>query len=159
MLKKDQIAEWEEKNWKRKAYYDKKGNVIIPGIWFRGAIINAARQTRLVPNFATSKKQTFTNYVESFIVENIGEKYKEKMLEYDGQYVDGQGGRGGSKVWRIRPRLDNWTAKLRIVDPAGRMLKDELKALLEYAGMFVGVGDGKKINYGRFEIITIMEAN
>jgi len=65
-LKKDQLSEWEEKNWRRKAERDKKGNVIFPLRWFRSAFIQACKSSGLVPSFATSKKQTYTRYAQKY---------------------------------------------------------------------------------------------
>ena len=36
-VKKNELEEWEQNNWKRKAELDKKGNVILPERWFRSS--------------------------------------------------------------------------------------------------------------------------
>ena len=61
------------------------------------------------------------------------------------------------KVLRYRPLARKWEGTFEIVDPAGRMKKTELKDLIEYGGMFIGLGDDRKDNFGRFEVKEIKE--
>ena len=156
-LKKDQLSEWEEKNWKRKAERDKKGNVILPIRWFRSAFIQACKSSGLVPHFATSKRQTYSRYAQSMIFQNTTFTCSEKDLKEYGAYVGAQGANSKTKVWRIRPQIDGWETDLEIIDPFGRMNEKEMKELLDYSGVLVGVGDGRSLNFGRFEIISLKE--
>jgi len=158
-LKKDQLDEWEEKNWLRKAEYDTKGNVILPNEWIKGTLIDACKKTRIVPHYAKSKSQTYTNYVQGMMIELKKPMSKKKDLEYYGAYVGSRGGMGGGKIWKVRPLLKKWKATFTIKDPIGRMKKDELYALLNYAGLMIGVGDNRRNNYGRFVIKSIKEMN
>ena len=157
-LKKDQLSEWEEdkKNWCRKAEFDKAGNVIIPDRWFKNAMIESCKKNRIIPHFATRKNETYTNYVRSCVVLNCGGALcKKKDLVYDGAYVS----INNSKIWRVRPKMENWSATFEIVDPAARMKVDELEEMITYAGMMVGIGDNRINNLGRFDIKKIVEVN
>lgn len=156
-LKKDQLGEWEEKNWRRKAERDKKGNVIFPTRWFRSAFIQACKSSMMVPHFATSKKQTYSKYATSMIFQNTTFVCSEKDLIEYGAYVGAQGANSKTKVWRIRPQIEKWETDIEIIDPFGRMKDSELKELLDYAGMLVGVGDGRSLNFGRFEVVSLKE--
>lgn len=156
-LKKDQLSEWEEKNWRRKAERDKKGNVVLPTRWFRSAFIQACKSSMLVPNFATSKRQTYSKYAQSMLFQNTTFVCPEKELKQYGVYVGAQGANSKTKIWRIRPQIDNWETDVEIVDPFGRMSEKEFKELLDYSGMLVGVGDGRSLNFGRFEVVSIKE--
>lgn len=156
-LKKDQLSEWEEKNWRRKAERDKKGNVVLPTRWFRSAFIQACKSSMLVPNFATSKRQTYSKYAQSMLFQNTTFVCSEKELKQYGVYVGAQGANSKTKIWRIRPQIDNWETDVEIVDPFGRMSEKEFKELLDYSGMLVGVGDGRSLNFGRFEVVSIKE--
>jgi len=157
-LKKDQLSEWEEdkKNWSRKAELDKAGNVIIPDRWFKNAMIESCKKNRIIPHFATRKNETYTNYVRSCVVLNCGGALcKKKDLVYDGAYVS----INNSKIWRVRPKMENWSATFEIIDPAARMKVDELEEMITYAGMMVGIGDNRINNLGRFDIKKIVEVN
>jgi len=37
-VQKDKMPEWEEKNWRRKAYFDKNDNVILPDTYIIGSL-------------------------------------------------------------------------------------------------------------------------
>lgn len=154
-LKKNELGDWEENNWHKKAEFDSEGGIIIPDRWFKSMIETSAKQTRIVPHFATRKNETYTNYINSFMVYSKGKKFNRKDLEYYGAFVGAQGKNSSTKVWRVRPLINKWSWEFEIIDPAGRMKEDELKALIEYGGLFIGLGDNRKNNYGRFEIQNI----
>jgi len=154
-LKKDQLEAWEDANWKRKAERDSKGNVILPTRWFRASFIQSCKSTMMVPKFATSKKQTYTRYAQSLIFQGTTFMCNEKDLKEYGAYVGAQGAGSKTKVWRIRPQLDSWETDIEVIDPFGRMDEDEFKELLDYSGTIVGVGDGRSLNFGRFEVVSI----
>jgi len=154
-LKKNELDDWEQKNWRRKAETDGKGNVTIPPRWFRSSFINACKVTRLVPHFATRKSETFTRYAESMVFDNSTFKCSPKDLKAWGTYVSPQG--GSSQIYCIRPTLMEWESEFDLIDALGRMRLEELKELLEYAGQILGVGTARKLNYGRFEVLSVKE--
>lgn len=156
-VKKDELDEWEEKNWRRKAELDKKGNVILPPRWFRKSFIDACGQTGIVPNFAKSKNKTYSKYAQSMFFDNTSYKCSPKDLIPHGAFVGARGKNSSTKIWRIRPMIEKWETDFDIIDPFGRMKIEELKTLLEYSGMIIGVGDGRSLNFGRFEILDIKE--
>ena len=159
-LKKNELTEWEEENWMKKGEFN-NGNAIIPSEWLKSMLLNACKQTRMVPHFATSKKETYTRYMQSVLIPPkppIEVAKKTKLVAHGGFYPgQGKSSRGG-KVWRVFPRLNNWEAKFELVDPFGRMKKEELKELLEYGGYFIGIGDQRTMNFGRFDIDYIKSA-
>jgi hypothetical protein len=159
-LKKNEYADWEEdaKNWKRKAEFDKLGNPIIPNRWFKSCMVASCKKNRIVPSFETKKNATYTNYVQSFMVFNIGKPvclYKD--LEEHGEFVGAQGKNSDSKVWRVRPIKEKWKADFQVIDPVGRMTMGELKEIIEFAGLLIGIGDNRLNNYGRFELTKLVE--
>jgi hypothetical protein len=154
-LKRNQLDEWEEENWKRKAETDSKGKVILPTRWFRSSFINACRFSRLIPHFATSKKETYTRYAESMLFQDTTFKEGINKLKPFGAYVGARGKNSPTKVWKIRPQIDAWETEFEVIDPFGRMNEKELQELLEYSGMLVGVGDARNLNFGRFKVISI----
>lgn len=157
-LKKDELNEWEENNWQRKAEIDDNGMVVTPARWFSGMLIEACKKTAIVPHFATSKRQTYTAYASSFILNIISDPLcAANETEYFGAYVGAQGAGSKTRVWKIRPKISNWASIFEIVDPLGRMKKAELKEILDYGGLIIGVGDARRLGYGRFEVVKITE--
>ena len=158
-LKKNEMPEWEENeaNWKRKAEIKGKDSIVIPSRWIKSMLINACKQTRLVPHFANKKSATYTIYMQSMMIEDSAPICRMKDLKPYGAYVGAQGKNSSTKVWRIRPMKENWDTIFLIVDPYGRMKTEELKELLEYSGMFIGLGDNRINNFGRFEVDKIQE--
>lgn len=156
-LKKDELERWEEQVWPEKAEFDKDGNVIIPDRWLKACLVEACKKHRLVPRFATSKKQTYTDYVRTMMVRNTKPLCKREDLKPFGAFVGAQGKNSATKVWRIRPMVEEWDADFEITDPNGLMPIEDLKELLEYAGMFIGIGDNRVNSFGRFEVVSITE--
>ncbi len=157
-LKKDEIAEFEEANWRRKAEVDEENMVVIPSRWVRAMLISSCKKTAMVPHFATSKRQTYTAYMSSFIVNNIGGPLCSlEELVYFGAYVGAQGAGSKSKVWKVRPMVKEWRGVFEIVDPLGRMKVEELEELLNYGAYIIGIGDARSLNYGRFDVVKITE--
>jgi len=164
--KKNELSEWEENNWQRKAYTE-NGNVVLPATHIKGCLVNACKHTKIVPYFATKKNETWTRYIEDgmqisgALVEANGTKGlaigKVKDLKPYGAFTGAQGKNSATKVWRIRPLLETWKVSFELIDPFGRIRKQDLLELFEYAGVFEGVGDGRKIGFGRFTVKTIKE--
>jgi len=158
-LKKDELEENELKNWKMKAETS-NGYAIIPPEWIIGCLVNSAKETRMIPWFATSKNQTYTKYIsnikvspgKSIIAGKVSDlKRKEAMLSSQGK------SRMGGKVLRCHPILEKWNTKFELVDTVERMKKDELKELLTWGGMAIGIGDQRIFNFGRFEVVDVKE--
>lgn len=160
-LKKDQLEENELKNWKLKAEII-NGNAVIPPEWIISCLVNSAKETRIIPWFATSKNQTYTKYISNIKI-NPGKPIiagKEKDLKRKEAMLSSQGKSNmGGKVLRCHPILENWNASFELIDTVGRMKKDELSTLLNWGGTAVGIGDQRIFNFGRFEIIGIKELN
>lgn len=158
-LKSNQMDEWELNNWHRKAEYDPKGNLIIPSTWQRGCLRDSCKMNRIVPHFARSKKETYTSYVESMFYQDAILSAMEKDLIPYVAFVNRGTKTQPRKVWTTRPMLESWEATLIIKDNFGRMQKEELKEIVDFAGMMIGMGDARKLNFGRFEVMSIKEIN
>lgn len=158
-LKKDELEENELKNWKMKAEIS-NGNAIIPPEWIIGCLVNAAKETRIVPWFATTKSQTYTKYISNIkispgkpIIAGKANDLKRKEAMLSSQ---GKSNRGG-KVLRCHPILEEWNATFELIDTVERMKKEELEKLLAWGGAAVGIGDQRIFNFGRFEVKNIKE--
>ena len=156
-LRGDELDEWDEKNWRRKAALGTKGEVRIPARWLRKSIINAATFSRIVPYFAKSKKETYTRYLESIFVESDDVICSAKELKPYGDYTNKGTQQRPRKIWEVRPMLEKWNCRFILHDMFGRMRIEELKQILAFAGAYVGIGDNRKNNFGRFEVVKIME--
>jgi len=157
-LRKNELAEFEEKNWLLKAEYNGNGDVVVPSEWLKGMLINACKQTGFVPHYATKKTERYTRYVQGVFISESPVVCKKNDLECYGAFLPSQPGKLNSgKIWKVFPMLKNWSVVFRIHDPFGRMRKDELEALLDYGGKFVGIGDLRIMNYGRFEVEYVKE--
>jgi len=158
-LKKNELAEYEEENWMKKAEIN-DGNAILPSEWIHAMLINACKQTGMHPHFAINKKETYTRYIQNIVIPQqppIVLDKKEKLEPY-GAFLSSQPGKMNSgKIWKIFPMLRKWSATFTIVDPFGRMKLEELKELLEYGGMFIGIGDQRNKNFGRFDVDYVRE--
>jgi len=154
-LEKNRLAEWEKTNWRKKALRDDKGNIIIPIVWIKSAFENACKHSRIIPHFATSKKETYTRYAGSMFFDKSSFRCSEKDLELISSYMGGQGAGSKTKVLKYFPKITKWETSFEIADPEGRMNISELKSLLEYAGLFEGIGDFRRVNCGRFEVTSI----
>jgi len=156
-LNKNDYPEWEKKNWRRRALRDKKGNVIIPVIWIKSAFVNACKHSLINPNYTSTKKGTYTRYAEAMYFDNTTFKCNEKDLILVEAYMGAQGAGSKTKVLKSYPKIEEWKTNVEVSDPDGRMTKEELKTLFEFAGRFEGIGDFRKINHGRFEVESIKE--
>jgi hypothetical protein len=158
-LKKDQLEENELKNWKMKAETN-NGNAIIPPEWIIGCLVNSAKETRIIPWFATTKNQTYTKYISNIKISPgipiVAGKVKDLKRKDAILSSQGKSNRGG-KVLRCHPILEKWNAKYEVIDTIGRMKLEELETLFRWGGQAVGIGDQRIFNFGRFDIKSIKE--
>ncbi len=158
-LKKDQLSEYEEKNWLKKAELN-NGNAIIPPEWIKSMLINACKQTRMIPHYATKKNESYTRYMQGVLLqmkEPIVVCKKEELDQLGGYYPAQPQKLNSGKIWKVFPYRKDWGIKFELVDPFGRMRKEELKELLDYGGMFIGIGSQRTMNYGRFDVESVRE--
>ena len=59
---------------------------------------------------------------------------------------------GTSKVSRTRPKFEDWSTTIEFKFLADQIGSDMVTQLLNQAGMLVGIGDGRKLGFGRFEV-------
>lgn len=67
---------------------------------------------------------------------------------YDYRIVDVN----GSKIMRCRPKFEDWSLTFSVQYDAGGMSADELISYAVSAGRFSGVGDARRLGYGRFDV-------
>lgn len=64
---------------------------------------------------------------------------------------------GQAKVVRTRPKFDDWSVLFHVSVDTEQVSKDDLRAALEDAGAFKGMGDWRPQN-GRFDLVSIKAA-
>jgi hypothetical protein len=63
----------------------------------------------------------------------------------------------GTKARNVRSRLTlaaGWEAKARICWDESMLSRQEKEAIARDAGMFAGIGDGRRLGFGRFELVV-----
>jgi hypothetical protein len=126
-------------------YRDKEGKIYFPSRWIKGCLENAAKGVRKGRVDLRSKViQAVSIYPPQI--------YPTKLSDYeiDQQYVRLQ---GRNLILRSRPRFDEWEIKFEINFDEEIISANDIKKLLERGGRFIGIGDGRKIGYGRFKIL------
>lgn len=132
------------------AYRNKKGQFIQPSEMIE------ASMTRAATNFKMEGKKSFKDLIKSgVIVEPVEIVHKNQKPSMDARW--GRNKTTGGAVWVVRPVFDNWGLEFTL-----SLLQDEriepevLREILEYSGLYVGLG-GWRPKFGRFEVISWKE--
>lgn len=140
----------DEEAFEMHAYKDNKGRFVQPAEMIEAAMTKAAT------NFKLEGKKTYKDLIKSgIIVSPVEIVHENQKFEMDARWGKNPNTRGA--VWVVRPRIDEWSLKFTI-----DLLQDErcetstLKSILEYAGLYVGIGAWRP-KYGRFEIVSFKE--
>lgn len=163
-VKRQETDAWVEDSWWRKAEftYGKTKNyednleqeVFVPSEWILGMLRVCAQKTGINPNFARSKKQTYTDYIRSSAeIETPDAICKIKDLEKFGMYNVSK----GQQIWGVYSRLKKWKLTFLFIDTAGLMHVDEIEELLTYGGFYVRIGHKRWFKNGRFDLKNIKE--
>lgn len=148
--------EYELKTWQKKAHTNGDGEVVIPGIMFKAALISGAKLSGA--NIPGQGKATYTSrFKAGVIVENdINLGIKPKELDYEDVFVDSQGGRGGTQVLKRFPVVKNWKGELICTITLDRIIKKSVfEEFIKLAGQIAGVGRFRAErggNKGRFSV-------
>ena len=149
-LDRESSADYETRTWRERAHTDNDGNVYIPALAFKNALLAAAKYSgEQIPG---QGKKTYSAKFASgvLIIENvvIGKKDDLKGLWL---HVPADGMRGGSKrVMKCFPTIENWTAVVRVIVLDEVITKDVLKKTLVEAGNYIGLGSLRVQNNGIF---------
>jgi len=127
----------------------------IPGVYFRSAIVEAAKQFKI-----TGKgKSTYSKLAGSTIV--IKEEYCEIIPgSYDEYRIAGVNPMTKGRMMVSRPRFNKWGCSFTVQLTDDSLPVDILHQLIEQAGNYVGVGDWrpeKKGMFGKFMITSFLE--
>jgi hypothetical protein len=125
-------------------YRDKEGKIYFPSKWIKGCIESSAKGVKKgLVNLRSKVIQAVSIYPPRI--------YPEKLSNYeiDQQYVRLQ---GRNLILRSRPRFDEWEIEFEINFDEEIISSADIQKLLERGRKFIGIGDGRKIGYGRFKM-------
>lgn len=148
---------YEKRTWREKAHVD-SGRIYIPPMAFKMGLDRAAKM--LGEQIPGKGKATYTKFFESgvlctqpvFIADAV-------EMECERVYANADGVRGsGKRVWRLFPRINNWTAEVCFEVLAGEITKEVFERHLKQAGLFVGVGRFRPEKggfFGRYSVESV----
>ncbi len=132
------------------AYKNKTGKFIQPSEMIEAAM------TKSGTNFKLEGKKTYKDLMKTgILVEETEIVHKNQKFVLDARW--GRNKNTGGAVWVVRPRVDDWELEFTL-----DLLQDErcegdmLKEILNYAGLYVGIGAWRP-KFGRFEIVEWKE--
>jgi len=161
-LDRESANDYEQRTWKERAHTDNDGNVYIPALAFKNALLAAAKYSgKTIPG---GGKKTYSAKFASgvLIVENviIGKKDDLKGLWL---HVPADGVRGGSKrVMKCFPTIETWKGIVNVIVLDEIITAPILKEFLIESGNFIGLGSLRVSNngiFGRFGVgaVTLVE--
>jgi len=131
-------------------YRDKDNNIFIPYTWLEGTLKGASVNFKM----AGKGKKTYKNIIGSSVAVNPPEillspqKYEIFSIAAVNKIMK-------SRVMSHRPRFSNWSVEFAIDILDDTLSPEEIKPMLEYAGMYIGIGawrPGIAGRYGKFQI-------
>jgi hypothetical protein len=125
-------------------YRDKEGKIYFPSRWIKGCLESAAKGVK-------KGRVNLKSKIIQAVSIHPSQIYPIKLSDYeiDQQYVRLM---GRNLILRSRPKFDEWEIDFEIHHDEEIIGAADIKKLLERGGKFIGIGDGRKIGYGRFEI-------
>lgn len=131
---------------KKSLYFTEKGKIYQPAAHIVGSMVKAA------VNFKLTGRKTYKEVVQGGVFvepEEIVHENQNYVTDWRSVVIKATRGR----VMKGRGRLEEWQLKFQItcIDP--RATDKDIQEILEYAGMYVGIGDYRP-RYGRFEVLS-----
>lgn len=126
------------------------GQILLPSIYLKMALINAGKNKKYKKELGLSTSDG--SFVPSLMI--ISEEFLPLLgsgkWETDQRAVPTK--TGGSQV-NIRPRFNDWGFNATLIINDDIFNEKVARKLVEEAGVFMGVGAGRKLGFGRFEIV------
>lgn len=155
-LPRETPDDFEKRTWRNKAHFTADGKVYIPPMAFKMALDRAAKMLgRQIPGRG---KSTYTKFFESGVLctDPVFIGADVEGLECERVYANADGVRGsGKRVWRLFPRVTEWTADVEFHVLADEITTDVFEEHLRQAGAFVGIGRFRPEKggfFGRFKV-------
>lgn len=142
--------------WKEKMHVDNDGMVYIPGQAFKYSIDEAAKRMA-VPTGKAGGKELFGKYFQAGVAvpENLITNVKADEVQPVRVMCSSGGSKtGGTRVPRYFPHIPAWKGIITITVFDETISQELLEKTVDYAGIFIGVGQNRPENqgsYGRFK--------
>lgn len=156
VIERDDVAKEDATRAEFHAYRDKQtGSCYIPAEHLKGALIGAGGMVK--SKVGARSKSMKTIVAAMFFVS----PEKVSLPDYDD--IDKRSAVNKNvkaRVITIRPKWTKWTATFTLLVDEDSITKDTIKAVLEYAGKYIGIGSFRPTNngeFGRFEVAGLKE--
>jgi hypothetical protein len=150
-----------EEDWKSTVLMNKDRQLYVMATYFRNAICDGGKEIK-VGKGNLSKKISSTLELEEInvMLENLFVPEEKDLLKLDTEpvYLDvrsvvNPATKGRNLRYRIAAKA-GWNCKFTIKWDDYIASKEQVKTCIENGGAFQGVGDGRKIGFGRFKLDT-----
>jgi hypothetical protein len=156
------VAGNDPEEWRKTSMTAGNGQMYIPGTYIFGVLRDAAKHTRkgkgsIQPLVAaTLQVEDERILLDRFLLEGGPTNDPAEPV-----YIHVSGVRNpATKARNVRYRLaasSGWIAECTIRWDKTIVSRDQMRAVLNDAGVLVGLGDGRSIGYGRFEVVRFQE--
>lgn len=129
------------------SYKTESGKFMQPSEMIEAAMVKAAT------TFKMEGKKTYKDVIKGgLIIDPVEIIHEIQKVEMDARW--GRNKNTGGAVWVVRPVFPKWSLSFTIdLLQDERVSPETLKAILDYAGLYVGIGAWRP-KFGRFEVIT-----
>jgi hypothetical protein len=148
-------AKWERDHWKERMYIHPDGALYLPGRSLFKAAISACRFIADKPKGTTFK--SWGPMVEAVLlvtgdIEPLNVKVSDAIPWESVVNLDPSKGPKGPKGCRVRPMFRAWDGSVEVVVVDPILDESTLGMILDRAGRFGGLGDGRAVGMGRCAI-------
>jgi len=137
-----------------KLYKLPNGKIYTPASHIRGMLINSAKNFKI----RGKGRATYSKLIGS-IIEVRPEAIVHEYQEWKPFTVSAVNPNTKGRMMVTRPRMDKWALTFHLIFPEEDISPEVIKAILDYGGRYVGIGDwrpAKKGMFGKF-IVTKFE--
>jgi len=159
-LDREKPDDYENRTWKKRAHTDADGNVVIPALAIKNALLAAAKYSgEQIPG--QGKKTWSAKFASGVLIVKDAVIGKESDIDPLWLHVPSDGKRGGSsRVMKCFPILRAWETSVEVIVLDEIIKMDVLKKNLIEAGNFIGLGSLRVQNngvLGRFTVGAVTE--
>jgi len=156
------VAGNDPEEWKRTCMVTKEGQLFVLGTYIFGMLREAAKHTRkgkgsIQPLVAaTLQIEDERVLLDQFVPKDGPTTDSTQPVYIHVSGVVNPSTKGRNVRYRLAARA-GWTARVTILWDKTVVSRDQMRAVVNDAGMLVGLADGRKIGFGRFEVTKFEE--